>query len=66
MNAAGIGEPGLFLDRQRIEFGAQHDGGTGAVLQNRDDTGATDVFGDIITERAQACGKHARGPCFLR
>ncbi len=48
---ACVGEPCLFLDRQRIELGAQHDGRTRAVLEDGNDSGASNVLGDCIALR---------------
>src|SRR5581483_8576319 len=53
MHFAGVWKASLLLDRESIEFGSQHDGWTGAVLQQRNDPGAADVLGNFVSERAQ-------------
>ncbi len=63
---AGVGQAGLFFHRKRVQFGAQHDGRAGAVLQDRDDAGAAHVFGDVIAGAAQARGQLRRGLRFMR
>ncbi len=39
-------QAGRLLDRQRIQFGADHHGGSRAVSQHGDDAGAPDPLGD--------------------
>ena len=66
MHFAGIGKSGLFLHGKRVEFGAQHDRGPGAVFEDGDDSGATDSFGDFIAQAAQASGEFGCGLGLVR
>ena len=57
MYLAGIGQPGLFFYRQRIEFGPQHDGRARTIFQNGDDASPANVLGDFIAGAAQVSGQ---------
>jgi hypothetical protein len=50
-DAAGERQAGLFLHRQRVELGAQHDGRPRAVAQQCDHAGAADAGGHVKAER---------------
>ncbi len=43
----GEGQACLFLDRQGVELGAQHQRRAGSVLQNSYQAGAADMLGDV-------------------
>ena len=47
-----VREPCLFLDRKRVQFGAQHDRWTGPILENGDYSSAAYVLCDFIAESA--------------
>ncbi len=60
---ACIGKAGFLFHRQRIEFGTHHDGGTVAILVDRDQAGLADLLGDLEADRAHfisefGCGLH--------
>ena len=63
---AGIGKAGLFLHRQRVEFGAHHDGGAVAVLVDRDQPGLADFLGDLEADRAHFGGEFCGGLHLLK
>ena len=44
---ARISKAGLLFHRQRIEFGAHHDGGAIAILVDRNQPGVADAFRDL-------------------
>ena len=62
MYFAGVGKTRTFLDRQRVEFGAQHNDWTITVLQDRDNSRATEVFCDVVPCSFQFPGQ--LGGCF--
>ena len=64
--AACIVESGFLLHRQRIEFGAHHDGRTVAVLVDRDQSGLADLFGDLEAECAHLGGELGGGLLLLK
>ena len=66
LDFAGVGQAGFFFDGKGIEFGAEHDDGARAVLEDGDDTGAADVFGDFKAQRSEFGGKFCGGLRFLR
>ena len=55
------GKPGGLGHGQRVEFGPQHHGRPGAVLEHADDAGAADAGGHVVAQLAQA-----RSPSWLR
>ncbi len=57
LHLAGERKAGLFFHRQRIELGADHDHRSGAVLENADNTGLADAFGDFEADVAQLFGE---------
>ncbi len=63
---AGIGEACFFLDRKRVEFGAQHDRRAGAIFQDGDNACAADAFRDVVAELAETVGKFGGGLRFVR
>mmetsp|Transcript_6684 Transcript_6684/g.27966 ORF Transcript_6684/g.27966 Transcript_6684/m.27966 type:complete len:537 (-) Transcript_6684:250-1860(-) len=52
LGAARIGQAGLFFHGQRVEFGTNHNGGAGAVLEDRDQPGLADALGHREAQRA--------------
>ncbi len=58
---ARVGQPGLLLHRQGVEFGAHHDGGSVAVFIDRHQPGLADLFGHLEAERAHLVGEPRRG-----
>jgi len=62
---AGIGQAGLFLDRQRIHIGAQHDGQPLAVAQQPDDAGLADRRRHVVTGGAQPVRRQPGCPGLL-
>ena len=57
---AGVGQAGLFGDRQRVHIGADQHGRPGAVLQNADYSMPAHFSRDDKAERLQLLG-HAGG-----
>ncbi len=60
---ACIGKTGFFFHRQRVKFGAHHDGGTVTIPVDGYQAGLADLLGDLETERAHfggqpGCGLH--------
>ena len=60
-----IGKTRLFRDRKPVHIGAQHEGRALTVLQHRDNAGAADALGHVITQRAQFGGQARGGFVFL-
>ena len=50
---AGIGQAGLFSNRQRVHIGTEHDGRSVAVAQNADDSGLADSVGYVVSDSAE-------------
>ena len=65
-DVAGIGQPRLLRDRQRIQFGAQQHRLARPVLQYRDNAGAPDAGGDLEAERAELGGQLGGGVRFMQ
>src|SRR5699024_11260984 len=61
---AGVGQPGLLLQGERVHVGAQHDRGAGAVAQNPDHTGAADASVDVVPGPVEPLGDPAGGAFF--
>src|SRR5258708_11403463 len=57
---AGIRETRLLRDGQSIEFGAQHDHGAGAVLENTHYTCTADSGGNVVSELAKLVSDFSR------
>ena len=64
--AAGIGKAGFLFHRQRVEFGAHHDGGAIAIFIDGDQPGLAYLLGDIEAERAHFGGELGCGFYFLK
>ena len=64
--AARIVEAGLLFHRQRVEFGAHHDGGPVAIPVDGDQPGPADLLGDLEAERAHLRGEPGGGFHFLK
>ena len=62
---AGIRQAGFFFHRKRVEFRTQHDGWSGAVLQDGDDPGAADVLSHLVAQAAQTVGQLRCGLRFV-
>src|SRR5579864_504255 len=62
---AGIGQAGFFFYGKRVQFRAQHDGGTGSVLEDGDHAGAAHMLRDVVSSAAQALGELGRGLGFM-
>ena len=60
-DVACVGEAGFLRDRQRIEFGAQHDRGSRSVLQDADHACAPDSGGHVVSKLAQLRRDHGCG-----
>src|SRR5258708_20080903 len=60
---AGIRETRLLRDGQSIEFGAQHDHGAGAVLENTHYSCTADSGGNVVSELAKLVSDFSR--CLL-
>ena len=63
---ARVRKPGLFLDGQCVELGAEHDHGSVAVLQHADDAGAADPSRDLVPELAEARRELRGRACLVR
>jgi len=61
MDFAGVGEAGFFFDGKGVEFGAEHDGRAGSVLEDGDNAGAADCFGDFVAQGAETSGEFGGG-----
>jgi len=66
MDFAGVGEAGFFFDGKGVEFGAEHDGRAGSVLEDGDNAGAADCFGDFVAQGAETSGEFGGGLGFVR
>jgi hypothetical protein len=53
----GVGQAGFFLNRQGVQFSAQHDGWARTIFQNGDDPSPANVLSDVIAGAAQVSGQ---------
>ena len=62
---AGVGQPGLLLERQSVQVGPDQHGWPGAVFQNPDQAKPADVFGHLKAEAAKLTSDARHGLLFL-
>ena len=61
----GVCKSGFLVHGQRIQFRAQHDCWSRAILQDRDHSRPSHVLSHLIAGAAQACGKLFRRADFV-
>ena len=64
-DGAGVRGVGLFADGQGVELGAEEESFAFAVLHDRDDAVAADVFGHVVTGGAKLLREAFGGLFFL-
>ena len=62
----GLAEVKVRIAADGVEFGAEHYGGSGAVLQESNNSGAAHLFGDIVAELAEMVSEFGGSLSFVR